>query len=448
MSKPRAARGIRGPGDELKKAVYLAGIAGVLALAGLTQAVGWERGVIGADVIVGNVAGDSGDIIRWGEIGGITAYSLRTDSCNAGDEPLPWVAETNQHPVIGQNMYRLDDGRFEQIGMSWLKHGFSALTFDLCSGDCQDPGTGSLLGVGCSDPYSAFLNGDQDGFLSGGELVGGLGPRFEVNAATGEFPFPYTDIGLSGDSIYKRLQVPSEDIDPVLNPGALYFIEGQYVTAADALDGNDDNNASYRPVTVDGELDLDVTGPTVREQAAILAWPAADPSVGVSFVDVAGDGRFILASKASHTPQGRWHYEYALYNMNSHRSAGVFTVPTTPDTEVDATGFHDVDHHSGEPFDGTDWPAEVDAVGGTVSWSTTDFATDENANALRWGTLYNFRLDAGTPPGPVNVEIGLFRPGSPAQVTVATLGPTGQIGIFTDGFESGDTSSWSSTTTP
>ena len=54
---------------------------------------------------------------------------------NRGDSPLNWCdqasgcapgAGTEDHPVIAQNLYRLKDGRFEQIGMSWLKHGFTS----------------------------------------------------------------------------------------------------------------------------------------------------------------------------------------------------------------------------------------------------------------------------------------------------------------------------------
>ncbi len=421
----------------MSKPTSAAAIVLTLALAGPVPAAEWDRGIVGPDVIVGDLGEGFSSIIRWGQVDGITAYSFETHSCNVGDQPLPWVASTNDHPVIAQNMYRLKDGRFEQIGMSWLKHGFGALALDLCSGDCQDPNNGSLLGVGCSDPYTASLNGDQAGF----DGFGGLGPRFEVDAATGFFQFPYTDQGASGNAIYKRLQVDNDDLDAGLNPGALYFIEGQYVTAADALAGNGNNNASHRQVTVDGEFDLDVAGDTVREQAAMLAWPAVDPGVGVSFADVAGDGRFILASRATQAG-GLWRYEYALYNLNSHRSANRFSVPMTPDTVVGTTGFHDVDYHSGEPFDGTDWPAVVDSPGGTVSWSTDDFATDPNANALRWGTLYNYRFDAALPPATVNVEIGLFRPGSPVSITAASVGPAGVAEIFADGFESGDTSAW------
>ena len=33
-----------------------------------------------------------------------------------------------------------------------------------------------------------------------------------------------------------------------------------------------------------------------------------------------------------------------------------------------------------------------------MTWSTETFATNQNANAIRWGTLYNFRFDADRPP--------------------------------------------------
>ncbi len=156
---------------------------------------------VGPDVIVGDLF----DIMKWGTLAGVTSYSLGTYSCNIGDEPLQWISGTNRHPVIGQNVYRMENGRFEQVGMSWLKHGFTALTDSLCC-TCINPGTGSLLGVGCADPYTASLNGSQSR----------LGPRFEVNPWTGVFAYPFTSQGQTGDVLHKRIQIANSDIDPAL----------------------------------------------------------------------------------------------------------------------------------------------------------------------------------------------------------------------------------------
>src|SRR5213076_2394850 len=57
-----------------------------------------------------------------------------------------------------------------------------------------------------------------------------------------------------------------------------------------------------------------------------------------------------------------------------------------------------------------------------VSWNTETFAQNQNANAIRFGTLYNFRFDSNRPPQAVNATIGYFKIGSPT--TVAIQGPT------------------------
>ena len=84
----------------------------------------------GPDVIVGGVGegGSPNDYQKYDTGGSVIAYSFSTTSCNQGDAVLLWLAGNNQHPVIGQSMYRLMDGRFEQLGQSWLKHGFCALS--------------------------------------------------------------------------------------------------------------------------------------------------------------------------------------------------------------------------------------------------------------------------------------------------------------------------------
>lgn len=368
----------------------------------------------GADVIVGDLDG----VCNYSSVGGIEAFSVGTVSCNIGNENLLWIASNNQHPVIGQNMFRLKtmgDGstRFEQIGQSWLKHGFTALTQNICDCGCNGVG-GDRLGVGCSDPYVCSLNGSQ----------GNLGPRFEVNAHTGGYLYPFTGKDQTGNSIYKRLQVNITDLDPALNGGGSYFVEGHYVTPDDAAAGNQNNNASYRPVTVSGSgtsWNASVTGETVREQAAIRAWGDTMHGVSETNVQVPGDGLVIIAGDVTDIGGGMYHYEYAVQNLNCDRSVGSFSIPVGGGATVQNIGFHDVDYHSGEPYDGTDWPGTY--TGGAVTWSTQSYAANQNANALRWGTLYNFRFDANVPPAAGLATLGLFKPGTPNSVQAVVVGP-------------------------
>jgi len=362
----------------------------------------------GPDVIVGDLL----DVSNYAAVGNIEAFAVGTTSCNVGNQNLQWVASTNQHPVIAQNMYRLKNGRFEQVGQSWLKHGFTALTQNICGCGCNGQG-GSVLGVGCSDPYCCGLNGDQSD----------LGPRFEVNPLTGVYNYPFTFINQTGNSIYKRLQVKIDDLDPALNGGGQYFVEGHYITPDDAAAGNQANNASYRTINVTGSgsaWSISLTGATVREAAAIKAWKAWDPAVQELLIKA--DGHILLSGKATSLGGGMWHYEYAVQNIYSDRAIGSFQVPVGAGTLVTNIGFHDVDYHSGEPYDGTDWPGSYD--GNFVTWATTPHSVNPNANALRWGTLYNFRFDANRPPATTTITLGHFKPGTPAVRNALMVGPS------------------------
>jgi hypothetical protein len=354
---------------------------------------------------------------RWGVIDDITAFSVGTYACNIGTCWAVWFPNTNQHPVISGNMFRLMDGKFEQIGQSWLKHGFFALSGDLCGPNCI-PTSGTHLGVGCSDPYSASLNGEQNR----------LGPKFEVNPSTGYFPYPATDLYDTGNAIYKRIQVHNDDLNPLMNPGAVYFIESQYVTPDEPGPGTHYNNSSYRRVNVTGSggvYNIAVTDQTQVGMPAIMAWVDSDPEVELAVIDVPDNGRLFLAAKATDLGGGMWNYEYAIQNQNSNRAVGEFSVPLLPGANLQDVGFHDVDYHSGEPFDGGDWRATVDSSAGptVLIWQTDDYFTNPDANALRWDTIYNFRFDADTPPRPGQATLGMFQPAIPEEILVTTIIP-------------------------
>ncbi|MGE3108595.1 MAG: hypothetical protein AB7G11_08435 [Phycisphaerales bacterium] len=367
----------------------------------------------GPDVIVGDLVGTQ----NFGLVGSVRAYSIGTTSCNIGDQELIWNPNTPQHPVISQNLYRLANGRFEQLGQAWLKHGFCALQGTVCSSGCQPSPLGcGALGVLCSDPYSSSLNGDQSG----------LGPKFEVNATTGAFPVPFTGDGTTGNAIFKRLQALDVEVDPAQNAGALYFVSSMYVQPQDAAANNDNNNESYRQCTFNASRNLTLIGSTQRERPGIQAWKDQDSSVTLTSVDVAGDGRFIIASKATALGGGMWHFEYAVQNLNSHRSARAFSIPIPAGTTVTNIGFRDVPYHSGEPNSaGTDWTSAVS--GGAITWSTVAYSAgvDTSANALRWDTIYNFRFDANMAPGSGAGTITLFRPGTPTTAIGAAVVPGG-----------------------
>ncbi|MBK7876278.1 MAG: hypothetical protein IPJ77_11055 [Planctomycetes bacterium] len=363
----------------------------------------------GPDVIVGEMI----DVLNVTSSGGIDAVALGTTSCNVGTQVLQWVASTPNHPVIRQNVYKYKvvngAGRMEQLGASWLKHAFAAVNGSLC---CTCQGGGGGLGVGCSDPYGSGLNGNQPS----------AGPNWQVNAHTGVFPYPPASPPFVG-AIARRCQMPVGSLEAT-SPAttARFFGEGHYVTPDDAAAGNQNNNASWREMSCSGttEFSLAFTGPTNRAQPAIRAWAVAEAGVTLNDVQIPGDGLLVVGSKATDLGGGTWHYEYAVYNMNADRNVGSFAVPLPQAATVTNVGFHDIAYHDGDgngnaTFNGTDWVGNVQP--GRVTWACTPQAFDNNANAIRWGTTYNFRFDADVAPVTGILTLGLWKPGIPNDIT-------------------------------
>jgi hypothetical protein len=381
----------------------------------------------GPDVIVGDLP----DVEELGNAGTQVGLAVATTSCNNGDQPVDWFQLPNtDHPVVPQNFYRMSGGvdhteRFEQIGQSWLKHTFFALEDNACNLGCNTSGcaTGSHLCPGCSDPYSAGLNGDQDE----------IGSRAWVNPFTGNFPTNANDhSGHNHDGVSHRVLVEVNDLNTTMNQGATYFAEAQYVAPSEyswcqthPTECNMSNNASYRQYNVSGTTSFSFSpvGNTVRMLGAIWAWTGA--TVHRLEPDPGNDGFWLMGYKVTNPSPGVWHYEYAVYNMNLDRAIQSFSVPLGAGVNISNVGFHAPPQHPGWANDGTlnnqgysSTPWTPAQTADSLTWATETFANNQNANAIRWGTLYNFRFDADQPPQLANATVDFFKTGAPMTVAI------------------------------
>ena len=386
--------------------------------------------VAGPDVIVGSV--DSVQQPTGATNGNFVGLGVGTTSCNNGDQPVDWFQLPNtDHPVIPQNLYRMSGGtsnnqRFEQLGQSWMKHAFFALEDDQCNFGCNTSGcsTGSQLCSGCSDTYDASLNYNQDG----------IGSRAWVNPFTGSFPSGANNhTGHNHTGTSHRVTVAMSDLDPPQNPGATYFGEAQYIAPSEYAwcqshpgQCNMYNNVSYRQFTVSGgpsNFTFSPVGSTFRMHPAIMAWTGA--TVNQVQPDPGNDGIWFMGYKVTNPTTGVWHYEYALYNENLDRSIQSFSVPLGAGANISNTAFHAPPQEPGWANDGTfnnlgyssmSWT--VTQAAGSITWNSETFAQNQNANAIRFGTLYNFRFDADQPPQSANATVGYFKTGSPMTVAI------------------------------
>jgi hypothetical protein len=394
--------------------------------------------VPGPDIIVGDMPG----LAQFGSASGQVGLGVGTTSCNNGSVPVHFYLLPNpDHSIFTQNLYRMSGGasnndRFEQVGQAWIKHTFGASQDNACAFGCTPFGDDSELGVGCSDPYLASQNASQN------DHVGALGSRAWINPFTGAFPVnprPENHSGHVHTGTSHRILVNATDLNTTLNPGATYYCEVQYDSPheyawcqAHPGECNMYNNASYKRYNVTGttSFTFSAVGSAIRMTPATGAWTGAtsstvEPAPGV-------DGRAFVVYKVTSPSAGVWHYEYAIHNQNLDRSIQSFSVPLGCGIALSNTGFHAPPNHPGFPNDGTVgntgfsnavWTASQ--TSDSMSWNTETLAQNPNANAVRYGTMYNFRFDSNRPPTAVNATVGFFKTGTP--ITVGIQGPSPDV---------------------
>ncbi|MCU0865184.1 MAG: hypothetical protein MUC36_15465 [Planctomycetes bacterium] len=368
------------------------------------------------------------DLTYWGRRGaaypnGQVGLSMLNTMCNPGSVNIPWAAAMqSNHPMFGFQLVRVLNDRIEQINdWSFVKHAFTSTNFSGACGTCQNPGTGSLMGINCSDTYGSGNNGDRVW----------LGPPSEVNAWLGTWnPVgSYFDIGdpaqagypaaadgvrsLSQsvfDVVRNRMTVNETDL---LTPGSVYFYGIQLIHRGEAVANRGDNlasrgtNPSYD--TVSGTWSF--PNSSAQTYGSILnRWPGATVDVGQNGND---DGRFFVASKATAIGGGNYHYEYAVHNVDNNRGGATLRIPIDAGAIASNFTFGDIDSN---PLN--DWTAA--RVGNEIVF------TAPGNNPQNWNTIFNFGFDANFAPGNGAVQIDEARVGPGALfVTIGAKTPSG-----------------------
>lgn len=341
---------------------------------------------------------------------GRTGLTMSTTSCNVGTINVAWNAPMQTtHPVIALNVYRELDGKFEQVGWSWLKHGFLSTNSNGC-GTCQHPGTGSLLGLNCSDTYGTGNNGDRTY----------LGPRDEVNPFTGVWTCQGSWFSnfvndcirrnpgqVTLDAVDHRIDCLDTDLG---NAGARYFYEAYYITPNDI---NTYNNLGWR------EASMSWTGTTWSinwQVSAMTQGPAINRWGDLrSTAQPTTEGDVIVAVKTTDLGGGMWRYDYALYNHNLDRQVRTFSVPLPFGATVQNIQFRDIDRDVNNG-----WTAAQNDD--SLTWSTPAFG-QAGANPLKYSSIFNFRFDTNVAPASTGTTLGLHKPGTLQSLAAATRGP-------------------------
>ena len=406
-------------------------LAAVAALAGHASAQ-----VIGPDCI----SSSHNDVARngVGAGGSITAYSIGSVTCNKGDMTMEAGPNSTIRPLVGQAMYRLKSytapgggtyQRFESVGQGWCKWvGVPVNGSHTSCGTCVGGGGTGFMGINCADTYSSGFNG-----------ASGMARRTFINPTTGYLTGTRGG-GTAETSINTRLQVPTADVT-AQPAGTRFFVETVHLLPHDAtwvrpgqvVAINAMNNASSQEVNINaGTANPTLLNGFNQQIPAIERWKLIDPSVTVvtadhddtpnpnaAFPNTFIRSRFHIAAKVTDLGGGQWRYEYAIYNLNSDRAAGSFTIPLPAGASFTDYTFRHPLYHSGEAISNSPWTA--DRQNNKLTFATEKHVVNNSANAIRWGTMYNFGFTSNVAPASGLGIIELFKPGTLENISTPAI---------------------------
>jgi len=361
---------------------------------------------------------------QFANAGGIFAAAPSATLKNVGATEVPWIEmfsatappyNNDQHPFLVWNMYRVIDGRLEQIGASGLKHAFLTINFG-----CPCP-SGSILwavgpGQGCEDEYDSSTN---DSPFS-------LGPRTEVTAHTGVwqrcgsiFDANCDNVrdpvqAFTGASDPRRMTVAATDVLHV-SKATQFFYDAWYVVRDDVDIFNTMRYQRVNP-TLSGSVWSfpPVGGHTPGAVVDVWVSPSSPgPNAENKRINT-GEGWLTVGVRARNV-SGLWRYDYAVMNHSFDRRLKSFAAQVPVGASVSNMMFHDVDRSAT-----TDWLAST--APGSLAWTAP---TGVAKAPQDWGLLYSFGFTTTAAPsaaGASSIVLGIEEaPGG--QIVVPILGP-------------------------
>jgi len=348
---------------------------------------------------------------------------------NVGVADVPWQQKftgvfppygTNQHPFLVWSMYRVHEGKFQQIGRSGVKHAFLTINFN-CTLNCND---NQILWPGCEDVYGV---GNNDSNFD-------LGPRAEIEAAAGiwEQCGSFFDPGCVGNQTNSSANTENRlgvlDSDLGLGPqGAEYFFQAWYVVRDDI---NIFNTMGKRPLNPSRSGNVWNFNPgTFSVGATIDEWvDPVNPGAGEAniTIDAKENGSAKLALKTEDLGNGVYRYFYALNNFDIDVGITEFSINLAPGTTISNIEFLDIDENAGNQWAVTQQNNQL-----TFTAPAGEFQL--------WDSVYNFTFDANAEPVLGTTE--LLINGDATSTSLDILAPSGTVivfdpdMVFSNGFE-------------
>jgi len=363
------------------------------------------------DVELTNITTVSQVVLSDGKVALTAGASL----ANVGTADVPWFRaiepdggvppeEIGQHPYLALHYYRIFNGVVEQLGQADVKHAFFSV-----NSNCPCAG-GQVLYVGCGDTYGGSTNINRFYLAPRNELSAGTGVwKSQGSHFDGDPVDNFRDHGQLGhDPFQHRLTVQEADLG---EPDATYLMELWYIVQDDVNIFNSMGYLEHIP-SFNGSMWTFQTVTSRVAGAAIDKWisPGTATQNEVHRVMDTGQGQLKMAMKATELPDGRYHYEIALMNLDFDRQINSLSIPLLQDAQVSEVEF-------GRPGLSTpeDWQTSV--VPGMVTWTAP-------SGGLDWGTLYNYRFNSTGKPIETDFTLNILEPGSPSTLMVTGLAPS------------------------